>query len=147
MSYGHYIGFAKNYKTGEWLKYDDSKCSHINEDEVQTKAAYILFYKRKDIAGKSLSDVVPTLNLTKFPGMPVRLKSGKVGYLIEYREGNPCPYKVSLGTNTTLYLSSNSVEDDPDRWPGPKEGEVKDGDKKTQMSGSIGARKIPSVHQ
>ena len=119
MSFGHYIGFVKNELTGEWLKYDDARCSTINEDEVQTKSAYILFYRRKDIAGKAMSDVIPTLNKSKFPGMPIRLKSGKVGYLIEYREGHACPYVVGLGTNTTMYLSADSVIDDPDNWPGP----------------------------
>ena len=67
-----------------------------------------------------MSEVIPTLNLSKFPGMPVLLKSGKVGYLLEYRAGNPCPYKVGLGANTTMYLSAKSVVEDPDRWPGEK---------------------------
>ena len=66
-----------------------------------------------------MSDVIPTLNKTKFPGMPIRLKSGKFGYLIEYREGNPCPYVVGLGTNTTMYLKTDSIIEDPDNWPGP----------------------------
>ena len=61
-----------------------------------------------------MSEIVPTLNVSKFPGMPVKLKYGKVGYLIEYREGNPCPYIVGLGTNTVLYLSQESIEADPD---------------------------------
>ena len=56
-----------------------------------------------------MSEIIPTLNETKFPGMPVKLKSGKVGYLIEYREGHPCPYKVGLGANTVMYLSEKSI--------------------------------------
>ena len=61
-----------------------------------------------------MSDIIPKLNETMFPGMPVKLKSGKVGYLIEYRMGHPCPYKVGLGANTVMYLSENSVVADPD---------------------------------
>ena len=115
MTGGHYIGTVKNDRTGEWLQYDDSRCSTLLEDQVQTKAAYILFYRRKDLIGKPMSDIIPKLNVSKFPGMPVKLKrGGKVGYLIEYREGHPCPYKVGLGANTVLYLSEDSVEADPD---------------------------------
>ena len=114
MTGGHYIGVVKNDRTGEWLQYDDSRCTTINEDQVQTRAAYILFYRRKDLVGKAMSDIVPTLNVTKFPGMPVHLRYGKVGYLIEYRKGHPCPYKVGLGANTILYVGEKSIERDPD---------------------------------
>ena len=61
-----------------------------------------------------MSDVIPKLNVTKFPGMPVKLKSGKLAYLIDYREGHPCPYKVGLGLNTVLYLSEESIVPDTD---------------------------------
>ena len=114
MNGGHYIGVVKNERTGEWLQYDDLRCTQLTEDQVQTKAAYILFYRRKDLVGKELSDIIPTLNETKFPGMPIRTKYGKVGYLIEYREFDPCPYVVGLGPNTVLYLSENSIIPDPD---------------------------------
>ena len=62
--------------------------------------------------------------------MPIRLKSGKVGYLIEYREGHPCPYKVGIGANTTMYLSADSIVEDPDRWPEPKKDSPKPSPKK-----------------
>lgn len=120
MSFGHYIGFVKNEHTGEWLKYNDSRVTPITEDQVQTNAAYILFYKRKDLADKKMEEVIPTLNVTKFPGMPVRLTSGKIGYLLEYREGNPCPYVVGLGVNTIMYLSEDSIVLDKDTWPARK---------------------------
>jgi hypothetical protein len=67
-----------------------------------------------------MEEVIPTLNVTKFPGMPVRLTSGKIGYLLEYREGNPCPYVVGLGVNTIMYLSVDSVVLDKDTWPARK---------------------------
>ena len=62
MTGGHYIGFVKNEAADEWLKYDDARCSVIREDEVQTKAAYILFYRRKDIPYKTMDEIIPTLN-------------------------------------------------------------------------------------
>ena len=49
MGAGHYTATIKNQKTGEWLYYDDSSVRTINESDVLSKAAYILFYARKDI--------------------------------------------------------------------------------------------------
>eukprot|EP01097_Dermamoeba_algensis_P003030 TRINITY_DN2224_c0_g1_i2.p1 TRINITY_DN2224_c0_g1~~TRINITY_DN2224_c0_g1_i2.p1 ORF type:complete len:150 (-),score=43.97 TRINITY_DN2224_c0_g1_i2:402-851(-) len=47
---GHYTAFAKNRCTNHWYKFDDSSVSEVSSDEsVITPAAYILFYKRKDV--------------------------------------------------------------------------------------------------
>jgi hypothetical protein len=52
--------------------------------------------------------------------MPVHIKAGYlnskevVTYLIEYREGHGCPYKVGLPSGTILYLSAKAVARDPD---------------------------------
>lgn len=120
MQNGHYLSYVKNERTGEWLQYDDSKCTPLTESQVHTTAAYILFYRRKDLSKHSLTHIVPTLNLSKFPGMPVHIKAGylsskeMVGYLIEYREGHACPYKIGLPSGTILYLSARAVVRDPD---------------------------------
>lgn len=34
-----------------WYNFDDSHISHINEDDVKSGAAYVLFYRRKSDAG------------------------------------------------------------------------------------------------
>ena len=44
---GHYTAICKNID-GEWYSYDDSVCSHSSKDNVCTRSAYILFYRRKD---------------------------------------------------------------------------------------------------
>ena len=76
MTNGHYLSYVKNERTGEWLKYDDSRCISLTESQIHTNSAYILFYRRKDLSKQSLSHVVPTLNFSKFPGMPVYIKAG-----------------------------------------------------------------------
>lgn len=76
MGAGHYTATVKNQKTGEWLYYDDSSVRTYNESEVLTRAAYILFYVRKDVLGQSMKNVIPRLNISKFPGMPVHMKTG-----------------------------------------------------------------------
>ena len=44
---GHYTAICKNYD-GNWYSYDDSNCSQASKNEVCTKNAYILFYRRRD---------------------------------------------------------------------------------------------------
>ena len=45
-SYGHYTAYCLN--EGSWIKYDDESVSYINEKNVISNAAYVLFYKRKN---------------------------------------------------------------------------------------------------
>ena len=44
---GHYTAMCKNID-GYWYSYDDSHCSHSSEEEVCTRNAYILFYRKRD---------------------------------------------------------------------------------------------------
>ncbi|CAG2175454.1 unnamed protein product [Oppiella nova] len=45
---GHYTAYAKNYHTGSWHYFDDSNVSVASEENVVSKAAYVLFYQRRD---------------------------------------------------------------------------------------------------
>lgn len=45
---GHYTAYAKNAPTNRWHYFDDSSVSASSEDEVMSKAAYVLFYIRQD---------------------------------------------------------------------------------------------------
>ena len=44
--FGHYTAVCKNYD-GKWYSYNDSSCSETNENEAQSSAAYVLFYRRQ----------------------------------------------------------------------------------------------------
>lgn len=46
MDEGHYIAYCRR-KTG-WKKYDDSVVSHLEERDLISKNAYILFYKLRE---------------------------------------------------------------------------------------------------
>merc|ERR1711974_337113 len=46
---GHYTAFAKNFNDQKWYKFDDSNVSPANEDKICSTAAYVLFYRRKDV--------------------------------------------------------------------------------------------------
>ena len=58
--------------------------------------------------------VVPRLNRTFFPGMPILTKAGQNCYLIEYREGHPCPLVLGLGDGIIIYTREDQIVGDPD---------------------------------
>ncbi|XP_056309449.1 ubiquitin carboxyl-terminal hydrolase 43 [Danio aesculapii] len=48
MHGGHYTAYCMNSVDGQWYAYDDSSVEPVPEGEVCTRAAYILFYQRRD---------------------------------------------------------------------------------------------------
>jgi len=48
MGGGHYTAFAKNPHFNKWFEFDDETVSSISESSVVSRAAYVLFYKRRD---------------------------------------------------------------------------------------------------
>ncbi|XP_064488064.1 ubiquitin carboxyl-terminal hydrolase 15-like isoform X2 [Ornithodoros turicata] len=47
MGGGHYTAYAKNKVTQQWYYFDDSNVSPSTEENVVSKAAYVLFYARR----------------------------------------------------------------------------------------------------
>lgn len=47
MGGGHYTAFCKNKVDNQWYNYDDSRVSPATEKAVQSRAAYLLFYRRR----------------------------------------------------------------------------------------------------
>ncbi|CAN8314025.1 unnamed protein product [Cochlearia groenlandica] len=43
---GHYTAYAKLMDENKWYDFDDSHVSSVNESDITTSAAYVLFYKR-----------------------------------------------------------------------------------------------------
>uniref|UniRef100_A0A8C4Z6K3 Ubiquitin carboxyl-terminal hydrolase n=1 Tax=Gadus morhua TaxID=8049 RepID=A0A8C4Z6K3_GADMO len=48
MGGGHYTAYGKNKVDGGWYYFDDSSVSSAKEDQIVTKAAYVLFYQRRE---------------------------------------------------------------------------------------------------
>ncbi|XP_062374038.1 ubiquitin carboxyl-terminal hydrolase 15-like isoform X4 [Sardina pilchardus] len=48
MGGGHYTAYAKNKDDDKWYYFDDSSVSPAGEDQIVSKAAYVLFYQRQD---------------------------------------------------------------------------------------------------
>lgn len=45
---GHYTAYALNKSTDKWYKFDDSHVSEVDESNVVSSSAYVLFYRRRD---------------------------------------------------------------------------------------------------
>lgn len=48
MGGGHYTAYALNKGTNKWYKFDDSYVTEIDESQVVSSSAYVLFYRRRD---------------------------------------------------------------------------------------------------
>ncbi|XP_072233383.1 ubiquitin carboxyl-terminal hydrolase 15-like isoform X2 [Leuresthes tenuis] len=48
MGGGHYTAYTKNKDDGKWFNFDDSSVSPASEDQIVSKAGYVLFYQRQD---------------------------------------------------------------------------------------------------
>jgi len=70
LHFGHYISIVKNLSDNKWYKYDDSIKTEISEDSISKDFAYILFYIRKDLHSKQLTDLFPNIK-ELFPGKPI----------------------------------------------------------------------------
>lgn len=44
---GHYTAYGRNKETNSWHYFDDSNVSLASEENVVSKAAYVLFYLKK----------------------------------------------------------------------------------------------------
>lgn len=52
MGFGHYTAYAKNKFNGNWYDFDDSCVSRKSADDIVSKGAYVLFYRRKNMDNK-----------------------------------------------------------------------------------------------
>ena len=49
---GHYTAFAQNFENSNWYHFDDANTTQIEEKDLLTHSAYLLFYRaRRKIVG------------------------------------------------------------------------------------------------
>ncbi|KAG8090764.1 hypothetical protein GUJ93_ZPchr0011g27883 [Zizania palustris] len=63
MASGHYTAYIKLLDENRWYNFDDSHVSAINEEDVKSGAAYVLFYRRvRDPDGAASNEIQPYVN-------------------------------------------------------------------------------------
>lgn len=60
---GHYVANVRPHGSNQWKCFNDSKCTDIEEKNVVTPAAYLLFYLRKDMILADIRKIFPENNL------------------------------------------------------------------------------------
>jgi hypothetical protein len=60
---GHYVANVLNESDNKWKCFNDHLCRDINEQDVISSSAYILFYTRRDMKSLPIHHVFPT-NMT-----------------------------------------------------------------------------------
>lgn len=55
---GHYVAYCRNFETGNWLEFDDSRVRNVHEEDVMNVQAYLLFYMRRPDHGFNLQKVL-----------------------------------------------------------------------------------------
>jgi len=78
---GHYVAYVRSALDDRWRLYNDSSVREVPVAEVQSASAYLLFYRRRDLASADIDELFPPV-----PGAePVDLES-----LLEQAGGSRC---------------------------------------------------------
>lgn len=88
LGFGHYVSFVRNQFDDKWYRYDDLSREEVSEDQLHKESAYLLFYVRKDLQEKALSDIMPNLEHEFFAGKPVRINPNQEGFVVENPQKN-----------------------------------------------------------
>lgn len=113
MGGGHYTAYAKYRDDGSWHYYDDSSVRPSNASDVQTTAAYVLFYHRRDVPWNKF-DATTTASTSSSSPAPT------VAALDESSSDDESSYVNSYPSTTITvgnrsYLANASSDDDRHR--------------------------------
>ncbi|CAH0518917.1 unnamed protein product [Peronospora belbahrii] len=59
---GHYFAYVLSDHDGKWKCFNDHQCKDIDDKEVVSSMAYILFYRRRDTSHMSIEQLFPPLS-------------------------------------------------------------------------------------
>ena len=63
MTSGHYMAVCKNSANGAWYCFDDENVCEVAEEQVCTRSAYLVFYKRRNTLTRSeLTHTLSSIN-------------------------------------------------------------------------------------
>lgn len=58
---GHYFAYVLSETDGKWKCFNDHQCKDVDENEVVSSTAYILFYRRRDVADVPIEQLFPPM--------------------------------------------------------------------------------------
>ena len=54
---GHYYAYCKNIYENKWFEFNDSCVSEINDNNIVSKSAYVIFYKKRNSKYKNIEEL------------------------------------------------------------------------------------------
>jgi len=81
--------FCKNAATGSWYSFNDSRATEMREEEVVTRAAYLLFYQRRSAANDNSRshDWLSQLQLSTNSSLPRTVTSHSLENIVDGDKG------------------------------------------------------------
>ena len=89
--------FCKNVATGRWYSFNDSQATEMREEEIVTRAAYLLFYQRRSAASDNSRshDWLSQLQLSTNSGLSRTVTSHSLENIADGDKGL-CPFLAVL---------------------------------------------------
>jgi ubiquitin carboxyl-terminal hydrolase 4/11/15 len=116
---GHYTAFCRNYVDDQWYNYDDSRVSKAGVDAVQSRAAYLLFYKRRTAraiggisrikAEEASRAATPMPSMPSSPMIAPSVPASAMASSMPSAPGTPLQPSPTLSSSTSF--DSNSAEE------------------------------------
>ena len=98
------VAFCKNAATSSWYSFNDSRATEMREEEVVTRAAYLLFYQRRSAANDSSrsQDWLSQLQLSANSNLPRTTTSHSLENIVDADKGLSRDVKQSLNFRTLV---------------------------------------------
>jgi ubiquitin carboxyl-terminal hydrolase 4/11/15 len=116
---GHYTAFCRNHVNDQWYNYDDSRVSKAGVDAVQSRAAYLLFYKRRTAraiggisrikAEEASRAATPMPSMPSSPMIAPSVPASAMASSMPSAPGTPLQPSPTLSSSTSF--DSNSAEE------------------------------------
>ena len=103
------MSYTRNPFEEKWYKYDDFHREEVNENHINKESAYLLFYVRKDMELKDLSQVMPDISKDYFVGKPIKINNQE-GFITENPQATPEAQNIRGKKDMVIKLKSQPAK-------------------------------------
>uniref|UniRef100_A0A3Q0RQV5 ubiquitinyl hydrolase 1 n=1 Tax=Amphilophus citrinellus TaxID=61819 RepID=A0A3Q0RQV5_AMPCI len=115
MHGGHYTAYCRNSVDGQWYSYDDSSVDLVQEEEVCTRGAYILFYQRRNTIPpwSASSSIRGSTSSSVSDHWLIRLAGDSKRGSVVSRSSTTCPSSLPDSPESPVFLDNGGFEKRP----------------------------------
>ncbi|XP_063312103.1 ubiquitin carboxyl-terminal hydrolase 43 isoform X2 [Pelobates fuscus] len=110
---GHYTAYCRNSLDARWYSYDDSNVEHVEDDDVCTRGAYLLFYQKRNTipAWSACSSVRGSTSSSMSDHWALRLNGSKRESVVSRTATSCSPVPQTLDSPVDLNKETHSEND------------------------------------